>query len=209
MTCTLACGTGIAVAVAGCSSDSSHREPPSASRTGSSGATITSTSSASHPRSSGEPTLPGDPSGSSDTPSSAVSLARSKAVSAYLGMWSDFAAAGHTSNWRSPLLSQHATAYALQVMEKSLYTDHKNGVITKGAPVDHPTVTSVSPANDPTIVVVSDCGDSSHTRKYNAASGKPPPGGAGGRQKITAEVRRQADGSWKVDQFAVEGVGSC
>jgi hypothetical protein len=123
-------------------------------------------------------------------------------------MWSDFTTAGHTSDWQSPLLSQHATAYALQVLEKSLYTDHQNGVITKGAPVDRPRVKSVSPATDPTVVLISDCGDSSQTRKYVEKTDQPT-GSPGGRQAITAEVRKQPDGSWKVDQFAVEGVGTC
>jgi len=135
--------------------------------------------------------------------------ARSDALSAYLDMWVDFATAGHTSDWQAPALSAHATAYALQVMQKSLYTDQQNGVITKGAPVDHPSVKSASPASDPTVVLISDCGDSSQTAKYVAKTGQPAPGGAGGRQSITAEVRKQPDGSWKVDQFAVDGVGSC
>jgi hypothetical protein len=124
-------------------------------------------------------------------------------------MWSDFAMAGHTSDWQSPSLSQHATAYALQVIQKSLYTDHQNGVITKGAPVDAPAVKSVSPVTDPTVVLISDCGDSSHWLKYDAKTGKLVPGSPGGRQAITAEVRKQSDGSWKVDQFAVEGTGTC
>jgi hypothetical protein len=124
-------------------------------------------------------------------------------------MWADFATAGHTSDWQAPALSVHATAYALQVIEKSLYTDQQNGLITKGAPVDHPAVKSVSPTSDPTVVVISDCGDSSSTQKYIAKTGQLAPGGVGGRQAITAEVRKQADGSWKVDQFAVDGVGSC
>jgi hypothetical protein len=124
-------------------------------------------------------------------------------------MWADFATAGRTSDWESPLLSQHATAYALQVIEKSLYTDHQNEVITKGAPVDHPMVKSLSPANDPTVVLISDCGDSSDWLKYDAKTGALVPGSPGGRQAITAEVRKQADGSWKVDQFAVEGTGTC
>ncbi len=140
---------------------------------------------------------------------SSTERAKSQAIAAYLGMWSDFATAGQTSDWQSPVLARHATAYALQVMEKSLYTDHQNGVITKGEPVDHPEVKSVGPASDPTVVVISDCGDSSQTHKYVAKTGQPAPGGAGGRQAITAEVRRQSDGSWKVDQFAVDGVGSC
>lgn len=131
------------------------------------------------------------------------------AVAAYLEMWSDFTTAGHTSDWQSPLLSQHATAYALQTLEKGLYLDHKDGVVTKGAPVLHPKVKSATPAAQPTLVLVSDCGDSSHWLKYVTETGKRASKGPGGRQAITAEVRRQPDGSWKVDQFAVEGVGSC
>lgn len=124
-------------------------------------------------------------------------------------MWADFAMAGHTSDWQSPLLSQHATAYALQVIEKSLYTDHNNGVITKGAPVDHPRVKSINSTTAPTVILISDCGDSSQWLKYHAKTGKEISGSPGGRQAITAEVRKQPDGSWKVDQFAVEGTGTC
>jgi hypothetical protein len=140
---------------------------------------------------------------------SSSDAAKQAATLAYLAMWRDFATAGHTSNWQSPLLAQHATAYALQVMQKSLYTDHQNGVITRGAPVDHPRVKSVSPGTDPTVVMIADCGNSSQWRKYEAKTDQPAPGSPGGRQAITAEVRRQPNGSWKVDQFAVEGVGSC
>lgn len=132
-----------------------------------------------------------------------------QAIQAYLGMWSDFTTAGHTSDWESQLLSQHATAYALQVLEKSLYTDHIKGVVTKGAPVLNPKVKSLSPAANPTLALVSDCGDSRHWLKYSAKTGKLIPGSPGGRQAITAEVRKQPDGSWKVDQFAVEGTGTC
>lgn len=132
-----------------------------------------------------------------------------QAIQAYLGMWSDFTTAGHTSDWQSSLLSQHATAYALQVLEKSLYIDHNKGVVTKGAPVLHPKVKSVSPVTNPTVVLISDCGDSGHWLKYSAKTGKLIPGSPGGRQAITAEVRKQPDRSWKVDQFAVEGTGTC
>ena len=31
----------------------------------------------------------------------------------------------------------------------------------------------------------------------------------GGRRSITAEVKKQQDGTWRVTRFAVEGVGSC
>lgn len=150
----------------------------------------------------------------SSTRSSPVAVRRprtvqAQAIAAYLGMWSDFVTAGHTSDWQSPLLSQHATAYALETLEKGLYTDHQNGVITKGAPALHPKVKSVSPAANPTVALVSDCGDSTHWLKYVINTGELAPGGPGGRQAITAEVRKQPGGAWKVDQFAVEDVGSC
>jgi hypothetical protein len=140
---------------------------------------------------------------------SPADAAKAVAVTAYLRMWQDFATAGHTSDWQSPVLARHANAYALQVMQKSLYTDHQHGVVTKGAPVDHPRVKSVRPATNPTVVVIADSGDSSQWRKYDAKTDQPAPGSPGGRQAITAEVRQQSDGSWKVDEFAVEGVGSC
>jgi len=196
----------LAVLVAGLVSSCSGSEPSDPGST-SPAPTVSMTPPTYAPATSAAPTLVDTPSQTSSE--STTQQVERKAVAAYLGMWSDFATAGHTSDWKSPLLSQHATAYALEVMEKSLYTDHKNGVITKGAPVDHPRVKSISPAGDPTVVLISDCGDSSHTRKYVVKTGKPAPGGAGGRQAITAEVRKQPDGSWKVDEFAVEGVGSC
>ena len=148
---------------------------------------------------------------SSPDPSStsALALADAKAVAAYLGMWRDFATAGHTSDWQSPLLSQYATGDALLQMSRGLYADHLNGYITKGAPVDHPTIKSATPASDPTTVLISDCGDSSTTKKYIAKADKPAPGASGGRQAIVAEVKKQNDGTWKVDRFAVEAVGTC
>lgn len=193
----------LSMLAAGCSS----KEPPRLSDSAASAPTVTPAASSTNSGTQNPSFAPTTDSATSG--SMTAEAARRAAVTAYLGMWADFATAAHTSDWQSPLLAQHATAYALQVMEKSLYTDHQDGVITKGAPVDQPVVKSVSPAADPSIVLISDCGDSSHTRKYVLKTGKPAPGGAGGRQKIIAEVRRQIDGSWKVDQFAVEAVGSC
>lgn len=143
------------------------------------------------------------------TPSvSTAAAARTAAITAYVSMWRDMAKAGETSDWRSPLLSQHATADALSVMSRGMYADHINGLVTKGAPKDHPSVTSAVPAGDPTTVMISDCGDSTHWLKYRKDNGKLADDG-GGRRSITAEVKKQSDGTWKVTQFAVEGLGSC
>ena len=131
------------------------------------------------------------------------------AITAYLGMWQDFVNAGRTSDWQSPLLADHATGDALLQMSRGLYADHYNGLVTEGAPIDHPVVKSATPATDPTTVIISDCGDSTHFLKYYANSGQPAAGADGGRRTITAEALKSADGTWKIDRFAVEDVGTC
>ncbi len=155
---------------------------------------------------------------SSTAPTSAISTpsatqsagsAKTAAVASYLAMWRDFAVAGHTSNWQSPALATHASGDALLEMSRGLYADHYNGLITKGYPVDHPTVTKATPEAAPTTILISDCGDSTHWLQYVAKTGKLAPGEVGGRRSVTAEVKRLTDGSWKVDRFAVEGLGSC
>jgi hypothetical protein len=124
-------------------------------------------------------------------------------------MWQDFVTAGRTSDWQSPLLADHATGDALLQMSRGLYADHYNGLITRGAPVDNPVVKSATPAADPTTVIITDCGDSSLFLKYYASTGQLAPEGAGGRQAITAEALKTAGGTWKIDRFAVEDVGTC
>lgn len=187
------------LAVAGC--DSSHAPTPAADSATHSPTTPKATVSA----------APTSPTSATSTPpptQPAVS-AKTAALASYLAMWRDFAAAGHTSNWRSPALAAHATGDALLQMSRGLYADHYNGLITKGYPVDHPAVTRATPAAAPTTILISDCGDSTHWLQYVAKTGKLAPGEVGGRRSITAEVKRLADGSWKVDRFAVEGLGSC
>src|SRR2546430_4450075 len=131
------------------------------------------------------------------------------ALQAYLGMWQDVATAALTSDWQSPHLADHAMGDALSVISKAMYADHYKGLITKGAPKNYPSVSSVEPVNAPTTVMISACGASTNWLKYKAATGELADNSPGGRRSITAEVRRQADGSWKVTRFAVEGLGTC
>jgi hypothetical protein len=119
------------------------------------------------------------------------------------------ATAATTSDWRSPQLARHATGAALQVVTQSLYTDHLNGVVTKGTPKNNPVVSSADPPEAPDTVLVSDCGDDSNWLKHRADDGRPVDDVPGGRRSITAEVTRQPDGAWRVSRFAVEGVGTC
>ncbi|MEU5259745.1 hypothetical protein [Amycolatopsis sp. NPDC021455] len=136
-------------------------------------------------------------------------LAKQRAITAYVGMWSDMADAAVTSDWQSPKLAQNATAEALQTISRSLYADHYNGLVTKGRPINHPQVERVEPQADPTTVKISDCGDSTNWLKYRADNGAPADDGPGGHRRIEALVKKAVDGSWKVTTFAVHEVGSC
>lgn len=147
----------------------------------------------------------------SSAPSSASSagLAEQRAIAAYLGMWQDFAQAGTTSDWQSPALAQYATGIALSNMSRGLYADHYNDLVTRGTATHDPQVTSADPPADPTKVTITDCSDSTNYLKYNAKTGQPANDGPGGRQLISGIVQKQADGSWKVSDFGVHGVGTC
>lgn len=135
--------------------------------------------------------------------------ARQDAIAAYQAMWQDFVTAGRTSDWQSPNLGRHATGIALQKMSRGLYTDHQNGVVTRGEPILAPSVSSAEPATNPTKVMVTDCGDSTNFLKYDAKTGQQADDEPGGRQLINATVQLQSDGSWKVSDFGIHEVGSC
>ncbi|AXK35900.1 hypothetical protein DVA86_28075 [Streptomyces armeniacus] len=124
-------------------------------------------------------------------------------------MWQTMAEAGKTSDWRSPKLSEYATGDALSAISRGMYADHLNGLVTKGSPKNSPKVTSTDPKTNPDTVMISDCGDSSHWLKYRKDSGELADEEPGGRQAITAEVKKQSGQGWKVTRFAVEGVDSC
>jgi len=140
--------------------------------------------------------------------SSPADTARSQATVAYVGMWRDMAEAAKTSDWKSPLLARYATGEALSVISRSVYADYRNGLVTRGAPRNHPTVISAEPSDSPTTVMVSDCGDSTNWLKYRKDTSELADDTPGGRRAITAEVKKYA-GGWKVSRFAVEAVGSC
>ncbi|WP_405657776.1 hypothetical protein [Streptomyces sp. NBC_00079] len=128
---------------------------------------------------------------------------------AYLGMWRDMAVAAKTSDWDSPQLGRNATGDALSTISRALYADHVNGLVSRGVPKNYPRVTKAAPAANPTTVVISDCGDSTHWLRYRKDTGKLADDKPDGRRDITAEVKKQKDGGWKVTRFAVWQVGSC
>lgn len=157
------------------------------------------------------PSLPAPRGSTLPAPTSAPSTAErgAPALSAYRGMWQDFAQAGKTADWRSSGLGQHATGVALTNMSRALYADHLNGFVTKGEPRFDPRVQSIDPTSgEPVKVIVTDCADSTQALKYYVNSGKPV-GGGGGRSRITGIVEKQSNGSWKVSDYAVQDLGSC
>lgn len=181
----------VAVVVGACSSDHSSAPEPVTTSTGPSAA----------------PNVAVSPS-PSPSPTSPAEIAGQRAVAAYVGLWQAMAKASHTSNWKSPDLARYASGLALQVASGSLYADHYNGLVSRGAPVLHPKVTSVSPPEAPTTVMVFDCADSTNWLQYRT-NGTLVDDEPGGRRAVTSEVRLHQDGSWKVTRFAVEALGSC
>lgn len=151
------------------------------------------------------PTVQPEPS----TSPSPVERAEAAALDTYIGMWMAMAKADETADWESPELAQYATGNALTTITRSLYADHKNGIVSKGKPALDPRVTARKPERDPTTIRIADCGDSTNWLQYHADSGKPVDEEPGGRRAIQAEVKQQADGTWKVTRFAVQGLGSC
>ncbi len=145
----------------------------------------------------------------STTATSPADTAKQKAITAYLGMWSDMAAAATTSDWQSPKLAQNATAEALSKISRGLYADHYNGLVSKGKPENTPSAESVEPHDNPTTVNIVDCGDDSRWLKYRADSGQPANDEPGGRRHINAKAKKAVDGSWKVADFAIQDVGTC
>lgn len=152
------------------------------------------------------PTLP---SAGFTAPQSPADAGKLHALAAYRGMWEGFVAAAATSDWQSPELGRYATGLALSTLSRGLYADHYNGLVSKGSPTHDAQVSSVEPPADPVKVIVSDCSDSTNALKYRADNGQPADDGVGGRRLIKATVEKQSDGSWKVSDFGVQGVGTC
>ncbi|MER5257417.1 hypothetical protein [Streptomyces sp. NPDC002855] len=90
-----------------------------------------------------------------------------------------------------------------------MHADSRNGLVTQSNPESSPRVTRADPAAGPTSVILSDCRDSARWLQYRMKSGELAADQPQGRQAITAEVKKQNSGEWKVTRFALEGTGSC
>lgn len=132
---------------------------------------------------------------------------QAQARQAYLGMWAAFARASRTADYQSASLAHYAAGGALSLLMHGLYSNFRNGIVTRGNPVFHPEVKVASKNGQPFQATVTDCGDSSHWGEYYK-SGKPVPGQPGGRRRIVAKLE-PFDGVWKVTYLLVEKEGTC
>lgn len=128
-------------------------------------------------------------------------------MAAYRAMYADWVAAAATADYQDPALARHASGSALSKITRALYVDKSEGTVGKGEPVIRPTPAQAIPADDPTQVVVDDCFDDSNWLQYTT-DGHLYNNVPGGRHKTQALVVK-ANGTWKVDQLAVQAVGTC
>lgn len=140
-------------------------------------------------------------------PPTAADQARLSALTAYRSMWADVTAVSATGEYQDPRLGHHASGEALSILYRGIYTNHRQGIVSRGAPLLHPTVVNSFPAGRPTDVTISDCSDGTHWLNYKL-NGELQDSTPGGRHKIQAIVRLSGN-LWKVNQLAVQSLGSC
>lgn len=180
----LAAGFLAAIALPGCTSDST---PP------------------------GDPTSPPPtPSAPSPSPQDAATRAELAALEAYRGMWAAFDQAGRApqANPDDQRLAQYATGDALRVLVNGLASMRDDGLVADGDVVLSPVVIELSPTTAPTEARIEDCADTSNSSLIRA-DGSPHEDEPGGRRTVTAVVEDTGGGIWKVTNFAVRQVGTC
>lgn len=132
---------------------------------------------------------------------------KAQALGAYLGMWRAYVAASRTGDYQSTALARYAAGDALSVLTHGLYDSSRQGIVTRGQPSFRPQATVAYQAGAPVSARVSDCASDSRWRAYYK-SGKPVPGGPGGRRRITARLVLFY-GTWKATYLVVGKAGTC
>jgi hypothetical protein len=157
--------------------------------------------------SSGSPTVAGPTTTTTLTPTTAPNGPTEMALSAYRAMWADMVIASRTSDYKSPLLPQHASGAALSVLIRGLAKNQLAGVVTRGTPSFQPQITSLPQSSTPMQATITDCINDTHWLDYKTDGellNKIP----GGRHSATAVVLDTESG-WKVTQLTVRAVGTC
>ncbi|TMV00293.1 hypothetical protein FGK60_10500 [Streptomyces sp. DASNCL29] len=118
-------------------------------------------------------------------------------------MWQDLATASVTSDAASPLLDDHASEGALQLMKYGLKKAKREKVVNKGTPRVHPRV--VSATSDE--AKLRDCVDGRNWLQYKL-NGELKNDVPGSHFRADATVTRSGH-SWKVTYLYVHEAGSC
>jgi hypothetical protein len=145
----------------------------------------------------------------SPSPVDSAVAAVQAAVGAYQNMWVAYNTAVQVPDPNDPNLVKYASGTALKNLVNGLQSIKSQGLKGTGSVVTNPKVTAVSPTSAPTDVSLSDCLDTSGTHIVRAGPGPAYSDSPGGRRLTTATVQRQSDGSWKVTDFGIRGVGTC
>jgi hypothetical protein len=150
----------------------------------------------------------GTPGSSAASPphASPAAVAGQEALSAYLALWDGYVVAARTADADSPLLARHASGAALKQLVDGLERMSRLGIVVKGEPTHDARVTTLVPQNQPTQAKVVDCSAAENWITYTRSGART--GDRAGRHHIEALVV-MADGSWKVAELAVQGVGTC
>lgn len=160
----------------------------------------------------------GKSSGSSAPPSlSAPSPAKSQdlaatgqsALDAYRGMWKAYQDALAIPDPAYPDLARYATGTALDTLTKGLRSVKDQGLKGTGIITVSPKITAASPADAPTDIEITDCLNDAESHIVRASPGSPYNDTPGGHHTTTAVIKRQSNGTWKVTDFGVRGVGTC
>ncbi|MFF5010552.1 hypothetical protein ACFY3G_48130 [Streptomyces phaeochromogenes] len=126
-----------------------------------------------------------------------------EALGTYRAMWRDLTLASETSDPGSPLLDDHATGGALELMKYGLKKAKEEKVVSKGTPRVDPWVVSATSQE----VTLHDCVDGTHWLQYKL-NGELKNEVPGSHSKADATVRREGK-TWKVSKLYLHEAGSC
>lgn len=131
------------------------------------------------------------------------------ALVAYEEMVNDWVAAGLTANYKDPVLSQAASGDALELITKALMTEQSKGAVSKGSPeVTDISFGQMAPSTNPTEIVINSCFSDSSWLEYKASDDSLFDSVPGGKHR-TQVLAVDENGTWKIDQLAENGVGTC
>ena len=147
------------------------------------------------------------------TPSASSSPGDSRVLArlAYLNMWQTFVNASRTADYQSPALARYAAGGALSLLTQALYTNYKDGIVTRGEPTFSPSVTITATSGGIQQADVTDCVNPSTSANYTK-SGKLISGQPHGSRKVIARLQQFSPvGSpeWKVTYLNVGLAGTC